>query len=213
MERREFSAALAVGMLGLSGAALAQGRPQNGQQYLTLDQPVAMDAPAGKIEVLEFFWYNCPHCNAFEPTLEPWIKRQAKDVVVRRVPVAFRADFVPQQRLYYALEALGRVDDIHRKVFYAIHVEKQVLNTDAAIIGWVEKQGLDKAKFTEQFSSFSAASKARKAAQLQDAFKVQGVPSLGIAGRYYTDGTLAGGTMAQALAVTDFLVAEARKAK
>ena len=213
MERREFSAALAVGMLGLSGVARAQGKPQNGEQYLTLDQPVAVEVPAGKIEVIEFFWYSCPHCNAFEPTLEPWIKRQAKDVVVRRVPVAFRPDFGPQQRLFFALEAMGRVDDIHSKVFHAIHVEKQPLNTDAAIIAWAEKQGLDKAKFTAQFTSFGASTKASKAVQLQNAFKVQGVPSLGIAGRYYTDGTLAGGTMAQALAVTDYLVAEARKAK
>jgi thiol:disulfide interchange protein DsbA len=96
--------------------------------YLVLDKRTAVEAPAGKIEVVEFFWYNCPHCNAFEPTLEAWIKRVPKDVHVRRVPVGFRDDFVPQQRLYYTLEAMDLVDKLHGKVFAAIHAEKQQLS-------------------------------------------------------------------------------------
>jgi len=162
--------------------------------------------------VIEFFWYSCPHCNAFEPRLEAWIRKQPPDVAVRRVPVAFRDSFVPQQRLYYTLEAMGKVDELHGKVFQAIHVNRQPTDREESILEWAEKNGLDKAKFKELYNSFSVQTKTRRATQLQDAFKVQGVPALGIAGKYYTDGSLAG-NMDRALQVVDYLVAEARKTR
>ena len=178
-----------------------------------LEKRAPADAPAGKIEVIEFFWYSCPHCNAFEPALEAWIKAAPKDVTVKRVPVAFREDFGPQQRLYYTLEAIGQGGRAARASFSRRSMaERLPLSTDDAIIAWAEKQGLDKAKFTEVYRSFSVASKVRRAIQLQDAYKVEGVPALGIAGRYYTDGSLAG-SMERALSVTDFLMAEVRKSK
>jgi thiol:disulfide interchange protein DsbA len=179
---------------------------------MTLDKRVNVDTPAGKIEILEFFWYSCPHCNAFEPALETWIKRLPNDVVVKRVPVAFRDDFAPQQRLYFAIEAMGLIDKLHAKVFYAIHVEKQRLDKPESIGDWVAKQGVDKTKFMEQFNSFSASSKASRAVQLQNAYRVEGVPALGIAGRYYTDATLSK-TMDRALQVADFLISEVRKGR
>ncbi len=217
MNRREFSvgAACVVGIaaLGVPAGVFAQTRkPEDGTDYLALDKRVNTDAPAGKVEVIEFFWYSCPHCNAFEPKLEAWSRKLPPDVVLKRVPVAFRDDFVPQQRLYYTLEALGKVDELHAKVFHAIHVERKPTNKEDAILDWAGQQGLDKVKFKELYNSFSVASKARRATQLQEAFKVQGVPALGIAGRYYTDGTMAG-TLDRALQVTDYLVAEARKAR
>ncbi len=214
MKRRDFSLATvaAVAATGLALPAHAQKKPDEGADYLALDKRVPVEAPQGKVEVIEFFWYSCPHCNAFEPKLEAWIKKNPADVVVRRVPVAFRDSFVPQQRLFYTLEAMGKVDEVHRKVFNAIHVDKLSLDKEDTITAWVEKQGVDKAKFTELYNSFWVSTKARRAAQLQDAFKVQGVPALGIAGRWYTDGTLAG-TMDRALQVTDYLIAEARKSK
>jgi thiol:disulfide interchange protein DsbA len=214
MKRRAFS-------LSLAGAAAATGTGttwaqannagfQEGVEYIALDKRVSTDAPAGKIEVLEFFWYNCPHCNAFEPALEAWIKRLPSDVVLKRVPVAFRDDFEPQQRLFYALEAMGKLPELHGKVFYAIHAEKQSLNTFEAISAWAQKQGLDKAKFEAAYQSFGAASRSKKAKLLQDQYKVQGVPALGIAGRFYTSGAMTA-TMDKALQVTDFLLAEIRK--
>lgn len=218
MKRRQFSISAASVMTAsafavAAPAALAQGRkPEEGVDYLSIGKPAPVEAPAGKIEVVEFFWYSCPHCNAFEPKLEAWIRNAPKDVVVRRVPVAFRDDFVPQQRLFYTLEALNKVDEIHRKVFTAIHAERQALNTQDSIANWAEKQGLDKAKFVELYNSFSVSTKARRASQLQEAFKVQGVPALGIAGRFYTDGSLAQ-NMDRALGVTDYLIAEVRKGR
>ena len=216
MDRREFSAGaacvLATAAIGLPQLAWAQKKPDEGTEYKTLDKRVAVEAPAGKVEVVEFFWYSCPHCNAFEPQLEAWAKKLPADVVLRRVPVAFRDSFVPQQRLFYTLEAMGKLDDLHRKVFHAIHVDRQPTDKEDSILAWAEKNGLDKAKFQEIYNSFSVQTKARRAAQLQDAFKVEGVPALGIAGRFYTDGTMAG-NMPRALQVTDHLIAEARKSR
>jgi len=219
MQRRQFSqvAVSAATLAGLAAALPVTSRaqakpPAEGVDYLQLDKPAPVEAAADKVEVVEFFWYSCPHCNVFEPQFDAWAKKVPKDVSVRRVPVSFRPDFEPQQRLYYVLEALGKVDALHKKVFYAIHVEKQALNTAELVIAWAEKQGLNKAKFSELYNSFPVNLKARKATQLQDAFKVDGVPALGVAGRYYTSGTLAG-NMERALTVTDNLIALARKSK
>lgn len=216
MKRRDFSLACGAAVAGsvlLQPNALAQGKaPESGVDYLVVEKLAVVEAPAGKIEVVEFFWYNCPHCSAFEPTFDAWTKRVPKDVVVRRVPVAFRDDFAPQQRLYYALEAMGLVAKLHAKVFAAIHTEKKDLAKGEAIIDWVVKQGVDKAKFLEQYNSFSVATKATRAVQLQNAYKIDGVPALGVAGRYWTDGVMAK-SMERALQVVEFLVARARTGK
>ena len=216
MDRREFSTAaagvLGAAAIGLPGGAFAQQRPQEGKDYRALGKAVPVEAPAGKIEIVEFFWYSCPHCNAFEPKLVAWSKKLPPDVVLRRVPVAFRDDFVPQQRLYYTLEAMGRVDDIHPKVFHAIHNEKQPTNREDSILAFAEKNGLDKAKFQELYNSFAVSTKASRAKQLQDQYEVDGVPALGIAGRWYTDATMTG-SMDRALVVADYLAGEARRAK
>jgi thiol:disulfide interchange protein DsbA len=217
MNRREFSAATAAVLgttaLGFPGLVLAQARaPQEGKDFRALEKRAIVEAPAGKIEVVEFFWYSCPHCNSFEPRLNAWLKKAPADVAFRRVPVAFRDDFVPQQRLYYALEAMGKLDELHGKVFQEIHVNRQPTAKEDQILAFVEKNGVDKAKFQEQYNSFAVSTKARRAKQLQDAYVVDGVPALGVAGRYYVDGDLAG-NMDRALQVADYLIAEARKAK
>ncbi len=213
MNRRDFSvaaaSALAFGPAMLPCAHAQAVKPEAGTDYLVVDKKVAVEAPAGKIEVVEFFWYNCPHCNAFEPALDAWVGRLPKDVVMRRVPVGFRDEFVPQQRLFYTLEAMDLIDKLHARVFTAIHAEKQDLTRSEGIANWVAKQGVDKTKFMEQFNSFSIATKASRATQLQNAYKVEGVPAMGVAGRFYTDGSLAK-SMPRALQVVDYLVAEAR---
>ena len=216
MQRREFSlsaasvAAATLGAVALPTAVQAQARAfKDGTDYLTLTKNAPVEAPAGKVEVVEFFWYSCPHCNAFEPALEAWIKKLPKDVVMRRAPVSFRPDFEPQQRLYYVLEGMGKVEELHKKVFYAIHVEKQNLTSAEAVTAWAEKQGIPKAKFLEMYNSFTVGTKVKKATQLQDLYQVDGVPALGVAGKYFTSGSLAQ-TMDRALLVTDSLIAQSR---
>ena len=224
MKRRDFTlTTLSAGASAWSLPSWAQnpaakpvaGPPiklSEGKDYNRLERPQATDVGAGKIELIEFFWYSCPHCNAFEPTFANWVKNAPKDVVVRRMPVAFNDSFAPQQRLFFTLEALNLLDSLHAKVFQAVHVDKQPLNTDASIQAWAEKQGVDKTKFAETYKSFGMASKLRRAVQLQNEFKVEGVPSLGIAGRFYTDGSMAG-SMERALQVTEALLAQVRQGK
>jgi thiol:disulfide interchange protein DsbA len=219
MKRREFSlatlgTAAAVGALGFSGPSLAQGPAKfvAGKDYIKLGRAVPTETETGKIEVIEFFWYSCGHCNSFEPAFAQWVKNVPKDVVVRRMPVAFRDDFAPQQRLYFALEAMGLLEKLHSKVFQAIHGERLPLNTDSSILTWIEKQGVDKTKFADTAKSFGVASKLKRAVQLQNDFKIEGVPSLGVAGKYYIDGTSAG-SMDRALQVTDSLLAQVRQGR
>ena len=218
MKRRDFSLAAvsAAAVTGLPLAAHAQGpaalKPVEGKDYLSLDKRIPSDVGVGKIELIEFFWYSCPHCNSFEPQFAAWKKAAPKDVVVQRVPVRFRDDFEPQQRAYYVFESLNLVDTLHGKLFHAIHTERQPLNSAQALAAWADKNGLPEKKFLETFNSFGVASKARRATQLQDAFKVQGVPALGVAGRFYTDGSLAQ-TMDRALQVAEYLIGEVRRGR
>ncbi|HUR88582.1 MAG TPA: thiol:disulfide interchange protein DsbA/DsbL [Ramlibacter sp.] len=213
MKRREFAFGAAGLAIGMPVLLRAQTRiPEDGHDFRTLDKRVAVEAPAGKIEIVDFFWYNCPHCNAFEPALQAWSKKLPEDVVLRRVPAAFRDDMVPQQRLFYALDALGKVADLHVKVFDAIHKEGADLTRIGPMAQWVAKQGIDPQKFTDIYNSFTISAKARRAVEIQDGYQVEGVPAFGIAGRWYTDPTLAGDN-SRFIRAAEFLIAKARDTK
>ena len=216
MNRREFSLTT-LGTLGLTaglpGLALAQGTPVEGKQYVRLSQAAPVSAPAGKVEVVEFFWYGCGHCNDFEPTLAAWVAKLPADVVFRRVPVAFRENpFGNHQRLFYALEAMGLVSSLHAKVFRAIHAEGQTLDKPETIAAFMTRQGVDAAKFMAMFNSFAVQTKCKQARTLADAYKIDGVPTLGIAGRYFTSVSL-NGNPERTLATTNFLIDQARKGR
>lgn len=216
MKRRDFSAGLVRGSLaagalasGLPMAVAQGGAPVAGKDFLVINPPVPTPAN-GKIEVIEFFWYACPHCFAFEPMLEAWAKKLPADVDFRRVPVAFREEpFVAQQRIYYALEEMGLIDAMHGKVFAAIHVDHQRMDNPTEIAAFMKKNGVDAAKFMSFYNSFSVQTKARQAVQVAQAYKLDGVPALGIAGRYFTSATLTGSPQ-RSLAVTDYLIQRSR---
>ncbi len=212
MHRREFTTALAgAGALALGLPAAAQGGIVEGTHYVRLGQPLPVTAPAGKVDVVEFFWYGCPHCNAFEPMLEAWVKKLPEFASFRRVPVQFREEpFGTHQRIYFALEAMGQLEAMHRKVFAAIHNERMKLDKPAEIQAFMTKNGVDGAKFIEVMNSFGVQTKARQAKQLAESYRIDGVPALGIQGRFYTSGSLAGG-QDKMLVVADFLIQASRK--
>ena len=216
LSRRDFSSCLiGVGLGSAVPLASAQGRPTEGVNYVRLAEPAP--APAGKIEVIEFFWYECPHCNALEPALDAWTRRLADDVAFRRVPVWFREEpFGPQQRLFYTLEALGLVATLHRKVFQTIHGERTRLRTPEDMAAFALKNGVDPMAFMTTFNSFGVQTKAQQARQTASAYKIDAVPAMGVQGRYYTNGNLANAGSPSApidrmLAVVDALVGKVRQ--
>lgn len=215
MNRREFSiqtaATLGASSLLWSTPAGAQGGPVEGTHYVRLNEPAPVSAPAGKVEVVEFFWYGCPHCFHFEPFVEGWASKLPADVAFRRVPVAFRPrPFGVHQQLYFAIESMGLLDTLHPRVFKAMHEQQQRLDTPEAVAEFVGRNGVDSAKFMAVFNSFAVQTKCRQARSLTDAYRIDGVPALGIAGRYYTSISL-NGTPARTLDTTNALIARSRR--
>jgi thiol:disulfide interchange protein DsbA len=180
-----------------------------GRHFVRVNPAAPVGTPAGKIEVVEFFWYGCPHCNSLEPALEAWAKRLPPDVAFRRVPVGFIAVHESHQRLYYALEAMGQLEAMHRRVFAAIHQQSQRLEREADQAAFLKAQGVDTARFADFSRSFGVQTKMRQARQLADAYKIDGVPTIGVQGRFYTSGSLTGSNES-ALAVADFLIGRVR---
>jgi thiol:disulfide interchange protein DsbA len=163
-----------------------------------------------KIEVLEFFWYGCPHCYAFEPYIEAWKKTKPANVEFIRVPAVFRPDWEVQARTYYALRDMGVIEDLHGKIFKAIHKDRKRLNTKAQLTDFVVKNGVDRKKFEAEYSSFAVDSMVRKAKRKQTAYKIEGVPSVAVNGKYLTSGSMSG-SFENLIKIIDYLVAKEAK--
>ena len=197
----------AAAVLSLSAVA-APEEAFEGKDYtpVSLPQPVATGK---KIEVLEFFWYRCPHCNQLEPGLDAWLKKLPKDAQIRRVPAAFRADWVPAAKTYYTLEQMGLLNRLHQKVFDAYHVQNLNLNDPAVLGDWVTKQGVDRKKFEAIYNSFSTQSKVTQGTRLAGADGITGVPTFVIDGKYTTSESMTG-SEPRLFEVLDQLIAKAR---
>lgn len=162
----------------------AQAQLVIGRDYVPIEPPQATDNPA-KIEAIEFFSYGCPHCNEFHPLVSHWAAKLPGDVAFKRVPVSFgRIQWANLSRLYYALEATGDLSKLDTAVFHALHEKGLKLFDDKSIIEWVGTQGSDAKKFADAYNSFSVISKAKRADQMAQTFKIQGVPALAVDGKY-----------------------------
>lgn len=166
------------------GSALAKVEPD--KDYKPLAQAQAPEA-AGKVEVLEFFQYGCGHCFDFEPAMKAWKAKKPKDVEFRYVPTVWDESRIPQAKIYYALEALGLVDQFHEKVYDAVH-EKHLKLWDREILNkWVAQQpGIDAKKFAEAYDSFGVNNKVQRAMQMTKAYRITGTPTVAVAGKYLT---------------------------
>lgn len=189
--------------------AIAADAPVAGKDYVAVNPAQPTDSK-GKVEVLEFFSYGCPHCHEFEPLLEKWTKAQSKDVEFKRVPITFGRDvWVPLAKMYYALEALGELDRMHPIVFDAIHNQRTPLNVENAQFEWMAAKGIDGKKYQEVYKSFAVQSKVARAQQIAAAYKITGVPTMAVGGRATTSGSLTGSHEAM-MRVVDQLVVTAR---
>jgi protein dithiol oxidoreductase (disulfide-forming) len=216
INRREFnsiglaSATGALSLLAGTSSAYAQGGPVEGTHYLKLAQPVPQTT-TGKVQVVEFFWYGCPHCYALEPFVEQWTAKLPTDVNFHRVPVGFAPQHEFHQKVFYTLEAMGKLGELHRKFFDAIHKDHKRMATEAEVVAFASANGLDGAKFADTMKSFTVIGKVRQAKQLADAYHVDGVPMVGVQGRFTTSATMAGAAE-RTFMVVDFLVNKARQA-
>ena len=214
--RRRFSATLlsaaATSALLPSGPAFAQAAPVEGKDFTRVETPQPPGVPAGKVEVLEFFSYACPHCSAFEPAVEAWAKQLRAEVVVRRVPVPFLMNADNFMRTYYALETIGAVQAMQMKIFRGIHIEKKHLEKGEDIAAFVGANGGDAAKFLAAFKSFSVNTSVTRAKKMTADYKVDSVPTLVVQGRWMTSPSQAG-SQERALAVVDQLVQRVRSGK
>jgi len=176
--------ALLATALAAGFANASPSDPRNGAEFTTLAQPQATQATGKKVEVIEFFAYHCGACNAFEPALVNWVKKQGNNIVMPRIPLPFQGPLDPEARLYLTLEAMGKLDEYHHRVFRAVHVEKKRLMKDADIIAWAAANGLDKAQFLATWNSFGVQTRLKRLSQIADAYKVSGTPTLVIDGKY-----------------------------
>ena len=179
--------------------------------YSMLTPPQATDG-SGKIEVIEFFWYGCPHCYSIEPAVNAWLKSAPKDVVFKRVPAYPSDAWGGMAVMYYTLEAMGLLEQYHSKVFDAMHKQNVNLANKGKRDEWLKANGIDPAKYAEVEKSFSVSTKVARARQMTQAYKVDSVPRFIVNGKYVTSGEQAGGHE-KIFPTIDQIIAVARKEK
>lgn len=210
LDRRDFNRLLLAGLAGAVLPAAAKSVALiEGVDYERIQPPQPGEVP-GKIEVLEFFSYGCPHCKDFHPLVTAWAAKLPRDVTLQRVPVSFgRAAWTNLARLFHSLESAGELSRLDMAVFRAIHEQRANLYTEKSVLDWLKGQGVDTKRFAEALSSFSVASKVERDEQLVKNYKVQGVPLLTVAGRYAVTGQRAK-QLADLLPIADRLIAQVR---
>ncbi len=205
------SAALVTASLFGMTAQAADVPLEAGKTYVELATPVPVSEP-GKIEVVELFWYGCPHCYAFEPTINPWVEKLPSDVNFRRIPAMFGGPWDAHGQLFLTLEAMGVEHKVHNAVFNAIQKEGKRLTKPDEMADFVATQGVDKDKFLATFNSFAIQGQIKQAKELAQKYGVQGVPTMIVNGKYRFDLGSTGGPE-QTLNVADQLIAKERAAK
>ncbi|MGC1951905.1 MAG: thiol:disulfide interchange protein DsbA/DsbL [Gammaproteobacteria bacterium] len=194
MKRLSSCASRLIGVLILVGVSVTAAQSEDIDvfgRYERIDAPVATESP-GQVEVVELFWYGCPHCADFEPFVSRWQKNKPEYVNFRRTPAIFRESWEPHARVYYTAQILGVVDQIHLPLFEAMHTHKRKLMTREELMAFIAERGLDEAAFSRTYDSFAVDSLISRAKVMQARYGVMGVPAMVVNGKYRTSGSEAG---------------------
>lgn len=212
---------LALAAFGFASSVhAAPDNPVAGREYQVLPNPQPVSTTGQKIEVIEFFMYHCPACNAFEPALNDWVKQRGDSIAFRRIHLPHGGVGDPEAHLFVTLEAMQLEGAMHEKVMRTWHVERRRLTSDADNLDWAARNGIDKQKFASVYGSFSVNAKLRNLPRLASEYSVNSTPTLIINGKYLTNPSMvaqANPNMpdqdvgAATLAVVDALVEKARK--
>lgn len=213
--RRLLILALFCTALGITPGAWAQFTA--GKDYLILNPPQPTES-GNKVEMIEFFWYGCPHCNALQPALIEWLKHKPADVEFRRVPAVLGQSWIPLTQTFYTLEALGLTENLHHEVFAAIHKDKIKLQDPNTLFDWVAKRGVDRKKFMDTYNSFGVRSRVQRAIDMSRNYDIPGTPAIVIDGRYITAPHLGlgrGDTLSYGryFQIVDYVIGLARKSR
>jgi protein dithiol oxidoreductase (disulfide-forming) len=199
-------AALVAVVHGTWAVAQQTALKPNWDYELIQPQPVKT---GDRIEVVEFFWYGCPHCNNLQASLEGWLKRKPADVELRRIPAIFRESWVPHARLFYTLDALGEVGRLHQAVYRAIHLEREALTTASGTAEWAARNAIDANRWLAAYNSPEVERKVEESRAQTRAYSIQGTPSLVVDGRYVTSSSMAE-SMPAVITTLDGLITMAR---
>lgn len=186
-------------------AVALDGGIDEGIDYRLVEKPQRAEAGDG-VEVLEFFWYGCPHCYHLEPDLKRWLAKQPEDVEFRRMPAANSARWINHARAFFAAELIGELDKLHEPLFKALQEERRPLFSDEQIVAFAAEQGIDEEAFRRAYESFPVDMQVRKSADLADRYQITGVPALVVNGAYVTSPTQTG-SRARTFEVVDALIA------
>ena len=207
---RLFVAVLLLVGINFTAAPVAWAEIVEGRDYTVLPHPQPTHS-GNNIEVIEFFWYGCPHCYQLHPHIKAWLKQMPKDVSFRYVPAIFRPNWVPAAKIFYALEVLGIRDKLHDKVYDAIHLDKIDLNKEDVLFDWVAKQGVDRQKFINAYNSFSVQNQdVPRSMNMSKSYNLAGVPAVVVDGKYVTSGRM-GGTPQDTIRIVDELIEKIRQ--
>lgn len=209
--RRFFTVLFILLSILYTGTSNVYAELVKGRDYAVLLSPQPTTS-GNKIEVLEFFWYGCPHCFKLHPLIKVWLTKIPKDVNFRYIPAIFRKNWIPGAKTFYTLEAIGKKDELHAKIYHAIHIEKIDLTNEKLLFDWIEKQGVDRRKFISIYESFTIINKSSRSSEMSIKYGLRGVPSLIVEGKYLISGRM-GGTPQDTIRTLDQLINKIRKDK
>jgi protein dithiol oxidoreductase (disulfide-forming) len=195
-------------LLLVAAGAYSAGEFREGEHYQVLQKPLAVKTP-GKIEVVELFWYGCPHCFHFEPLISQWLKTKPEDVEFRRVPALFAENWVPHARAFFAADALGQLENFHSQLFKAIHADAKPIMDETSLINFAAQAGLPSPSFREAYTGFAIDGKVKQAMAYTKESGISGVPAVIVNGKYRTGAQMAGG-QDKVMAVVNFLIEKER---